>query len=158
MTVTSVLLNFRSALLALLPSVERVGISWKRPDAYDDWDALATTLFETLVVMVFRWSLPDDKQRDFRIPSYDLLLASYAGSSTLEVTHPSLPAGRWLFHAFGTTNEPFDVVEVREVSAEGLPYGEDLATYPVDGARFRLRLFQGSGASEILDEVEMFDE
>jgi hypothetical protein len=89
----------------------------------------------------------------FRVPSYDLRLASYEGFSTLEVTHPSLPEGRWLFHAFGTEVEPFDLVEVRKVTEEGLPLVEDLDTCPVEGANFRLRLYQELRPSKILAEV-----
>ncbi len=157
MTVASVLLNFRHALIVLVPSVERAGIPWKRPDAYDEWDAIASTLFDELVVKVLRWSLPHDKQEEFRMSPYDLVLASYTDHSTLEVTHPCLRSGRWLFHAFGTMSEPFDTVEVREVSASGLPLGENLATCPVTGASFCLRLRRGLEDSRVLDEVVMFN-
>lgn len=143
MTVGDVLLNFRSALCALVPFAEHVGISWKRPDAYDEWDTLATTLFDQLVVSVLTWSLPRSGQAGFRLPAYDLLAESYEGLSTLEVTHPSLQEGRWLFHAFGCKDGPFDIVEVRELTEEGLPFGDDLKICPVEGASFTLRLDQG---------------
>jgi len=155
MKVTSILLNFRAALLALIPMAEQVGIAWKRPDAYDEWDAIASTLFEKLVVEVLRWSLHEDSQEDFRLPSYDLLLPSYAGLGTLEVVHPSLQPGRWLFHAFGTNNEPFDVVEVRPLADDGRPLSEELQTCPVDGVDFRLRA--GPGAHLIM-EVKVTDD
>jgi len=158
MTVDVVLRNFRRALRGLVPSLERVGIIWKRPDAYDEWDAIATTLFDNLVVSVLRWSLPSVEQEEFRLPSYDLLLASYEGFSTLEVTHPTLRESRWLFHAFGTKDEPFDLVEVREATEEGLPLGEDLEICPLEGTGFRLRLCQGVRTPRILEEVEMVRE
>lgn len=41
-------------------------------------------------------------------------------------------------------------MEVREVSENGLPLGEDLVTCRVEGAKFRLRL---SHRSEILEKV-----
>lgn len=140
MTVSSILLNFRAALLALIPLVERLGIPWQRPDAYDEWDDIASTLFEKLVVEVFRWSLPEDAQEEFHVPSYDLLLPSYSGMSTVEVVHPSLEPGRWLFHAFGTNKEPLDVIEVRGLSADGKTLAEELATCSVEGAVFCLRI------------------
>ena len=152
MTIDSVLLNFRVALVALIPMVERAGILWRRPDAYDDWDTIASTLFEKLVTEVLRWSLPENAQNAFRLPSYDLLLPHYAGVSTLEVVHRSLPPGRWLFHAFGTDTEPFDVVEVRSLSADGQPLSEELVICPVDGARYCLRL---DGRTSPVDEVDV---
>lgn len=139
MTITAVLLNFRAALLGLLPMVERVCIPWEPADAYDEWDAITSVLFRKLVQEVLRWHLLEDKQADFQLPEYDLLLPTYAGLSTLEVTHPSLQPGRWLFHAFGTDNDPFDVVEVRSLSADGSPTTDALRACPVDGAVFSLR-------------------
>lgn len=152
MKVTTVLLNFRGALLALVPMVERVGIPWKRPDAYDEWDAIASALFEKLVVEVLRWSLPEDEQKDFQLPAYDLLLPRYVGMGTLEVVHPSLQRGRWLFHAFGTESKPFDLVEVRSLSVDGSPLSEELKTCPIDEVVFRLRIHSDR---EPIDEVEI---
>ena len=60
MTVTSVLLNFRDSLRVLLPMVERVDIPWRRGDAYDEWDAITSVLFNKLVQEVLRWHLPDN--------------------------------------------------------------------------------------------------
>lgn len=140
MKVTSVLLNFRHALLALVSIVERVGIPWKRPDAYDEWDSIASVLFENLVVKVLRWSLLEDDQGELQLPAYDLLLPTYTDMSTLEVVHPSLQPGRWLFHAFGTESEPFDLVEVRPLAVDGSVLSEELRTCPIDGAVFRFRI------------------
>lgn len=151
MTVTSVLLNFRNALLVLLPMVERVEIPWKRVDAYDEWDAITSVLFNKLVQEVLRWHLPEDNQADFNLPEYDLLLSTYAGLATLEVVHPSLQPGRWVFHAFGTDNDPFDVVEVRSLSADGRPASEGLKTCPVEGTIFLLRTRSGQVPVEQLE-------
>lgn len=145
-TIDAVLANFREALRAVVPMMEGAGIPWKRPDAYDEWDSVATALFESLVVSVLRESLSENDWHDFKIPDYDLLLDSYRGMSTLEVEHSSLGAGRWVFHAFGTKETPFDSVEVRGVSIEGIPLDENLAQCPVERARFSLRL-EGRGTS-----------
>lgn len=152
MRVTSVLLNFRAALAALVPVVERVGMAWKRPEAYDEWDAIAMTLFDKLVVEVLRSSLDEGVQEGFQLPPYDLSLSTYARVSTLEVIHSSLPQGRWLFHAFGTDREPFDVVEVRPLSEDGRLLAEVFEICPLAGAEFRLRLSRGS---DLIEEIEM---
>ena len=155
MTVTAILLNFRAALLALASIAERVGIAWKRPDAYDEWDTIAGTLFDKLVVDVLRWSLPETSQKHFRLPLYDSLLPTYGDLGTVEVVHPSLPLGRWLFHAFGTGSEPFDVIEVRLISDDGVPLSKALETCRIDGAEFLLRLGPRAG---VIEKIEMTDD
>lgn len=154
MRVTDVLLNFRSALVAVVPAFERVNIPWRRPDAYDNWDAVASELFQSLVVNVFQWSLVDEEEGVMRLPAYDLLLDAYADLSTIDVVHRALMPGRWAFHAFGTKVDPFDVVEVRHLSEKGTPLSGELETCPVEGAQFALRLLR-SQASTLVDEFAM---
>jgi hypothetical protein len=155
MTVAEVMLNLRRALLAVVPTVEAVGIPWCRPDAYDEWDAIAASLYNALVVEVLRWSLPEPLRAGFKLPEYDLLVPSYAGLCTVEVLHSLLPDGRNVFHAFGTSSEPFDMVEVRMVSSGGNPYGQELATCPVAGARLHLRLDPELSGSQLIEEVNI---
>lgn len=62
MTVTELITNFRAGLLGLLPSIECVGIPWKRPEAYDEWDNLATAVYQALIVEPLRSSLPNAEQ------------------------------------------------------------------------------------------------
>jgi hypothetical protein len=149
---TDVLLNFRAALLAIAPLAERVGIPWKRPDAYDEWDTIATSLFESLIVRIVRWSVPEELQGELRIPPYDLLLESYRDMATIEVTHPALGRGRWMFHAFATVENPFDAVEVRQLSDHGDPVSNELGICPVAGATFVVRIVR-AGASTLIEEV-----
>ena len=157
MSVTEVLLNFRQALLAILPAIERVGIPWRRPDAYDEWDSIASALFESLVFQVLHFSLPDSFKEKFRIPDYDLFLPTYTGLSVLEVRHPALPCGRYLFHSFGTENCPFDVVELRRISDTGEPYDQNLTLCSVEGATFRLLLAPWPNDGETIEEVNILE-
>jgi len=138
MSAHAILLNFRMALQAIVPFVEQVGIKWKRPDAYDEWDAIASTLFEEIVVKAVMWSLPEDEQKEFQLPRCDLLLSSYGASNWIQVTHPSLQEAHWIFHAFGTQSEPFDVAEIRRVTAGGKPLSDGFESCPVQGATFSL--------------------
>ncbi|MEM6454430.1 MAG: hypothetical protein AAF772_04990 [Acidobacteriota bacterium] len=153
MNFSPVLLNFRDALASVVPFVERVDIPWKRPDAYDNWDAIASVLFDKLVVEVIKWSLEAEKQETFSLPAYDLLLDDYSGLSTLEVRHPALTSERWIFHAFGTERRPLDVVELRKLDDRGLPCSERLKTCPIESSRFLLRIFRPSGQSLVLEEL-----
>lgn len=155
MTVTEVLLNFRQALLAILPTVEKVGIPWRRPDAYDEWDGIASALFKSLVFEVLRWSVRGPRKEEFRMPEYDLLLEGYAGLSILEVSHPALPSGRYLFHSFGTEETPFDVLELRRISDTGTPYEQELTLCSVEGCTFQLQLAQWLNGGETLEEIDI---
>jgi hypothetical protein len=155
MTVTDVLLNFRKALLAILPAVERVGIPWRRPDSYDDWDAVASALYNALVVEVFRWSVPSPSNELFRMPEYDCLLESYAGLCLLEVSHPAFQGGWYLFHSFGTDESPFDMIEVRRISESGDPCEQELTQCSVEGVSFRLRLDPLLNAGDTIEEIRI---
>ena len=139
MTVTEVVANFRAGLMSLLPSVERLGITWKRPDAYDEWDNLAAAVYQALVVEPLRASIPEVEQERFNPPDYDLLLPSYAGKFVIEVLPPSADGIVRVFHALGTLATPFDIVEWRAVGPTGVPSVEKLETSPWGGATFALR-------------------
>lgn len=147
MTVTELVENFRSALLCLLPSVERVGLAWKRPDAYDDWDNLSEAVYQALIVEPLRSSLPATERERFSLPRYDLLLPSYAGKSIIEVLPPRSDGTIRVFHALGTATAPFDVVEWRPVGVTGTPKSDELETTPFEGARFELRTIPPAGDS-----------
>ena len=154
MTITTLLQNFRAALVVLVPRLEKVGIAWQRPDAYDEWDDIARTLFERLVVDVLRWDQPETLRQRFRLPSYDLLLQTYSGLAALEVVHPSLPQGRWQFHAFGTVAEPLDVIEVLQIDEDGRLRSNELTKCPMEGSAFYLRL---DWQFDLVADVEIAD-
>lgn len=157
MTITEVMLNFRQALFSLVPSMERVGIPWDRSEAYDEWDTIASTVFDVLVVEVLRWSLPKSLQEEFKLPRYDLLLSNYAGLHAIEVetAHPALLSGRNIFHAFSTLNNPLDAVEVRQISNMGVPNSQELIVCPIEEVRFRLRISLVTGGEQLIEKVNI---
>lgn len=145
MNVTELIKNFQAALADLASAAERVRIPWRRPDAYDEWDSLATAAYNCLVVTPCCWSQPTAEQAAFRLPPYDLLLESYAGYSVIEVGPDSPPGIIQVFHALGTTHEPFDTIEWRSVDFSGRPRSEDLRTCPLHDARLALRVPRADG-------------
>ena len=157
MRIAALIRNFRAGLIGLLPSVERVGIPWRRPDAYDDWDDMATAVYHGLVVEPIRWGIPEIDPEVFRLADYDLLLPSYAGVSVIEVLPPDPAGALRIFHALGTIREPFDTVEWRSVSPEGNPQSETLGTSSVESLELRLRLVGPGGAISLLDEINVPD-
>jgi hypothetical protein len=118
MTESELILNFRAALCAIVPIAEKAGVPWRRPDAYDDWDAVATALFEALVVGPLKVLRDELDGGTFALPRYDLITDVQPDSWVIQVEHPSLAVGGWIFHALGTTAEPFDTVEARHLRAD----------------------------------------
>lgn len=49
-TLNELLLNFRNALVSLVPYLENIQIPYKEEEAYDEWDRISETLYEELVI------------------------------------------------------------------------------------------------------------
>lgn len=149
MTVTDVILNFRAALVAVLPMVETLGIPWKRGDAYDEWDDLASCMYKQLVGNLLSAARVPFRGAPVRLAAYDMMLPDYSQYATIDVQNMELGPGRWVFHAFGTDTAPFDVLEVRELSIDALPCSEELRTCSILGSRFLLTLPDGSRIEQV---------
>jgi hypothetical protein len=152
MNVDALLRNFRSALVAVVPAAEAVGIPWRREDAYDEWDGIATRLYKTLVELPLCWALPESDQERFHLPPYDLLLTRYETTAVVEVTVPSATSQR-VFHAFGSSKEPFDVCECRLIRPDGTPASELVESYPLAEVHFRVRFCRSDSSVIMLDEL-----
>lgn len=153
MTITDLMVNFRAGLLGLIPRVERVGIPWRRPDAYDEWDDLAAAVYRALIVEPLCSALPEDERDGFTLPDYDMLLPTYAGMSVIEVLPARSDGLVKVFHAFGTAVEPFDIVEWRAVPPTGSPRSDVLESVPLEEARFALRIRMNGCGPRRIEEV-----
>lgn len=141
MSVLRAILNFGQALAAVVPVFERAGVPWKRPDAYDDWDAVANAVFSALVTEDLRYRLPEHLRETFALAPYDMLLPTYRDTDTIEIVSGEHVDGeRCVFHALGTEKEPFDTVEYRRVSAAGDPRSDTLARVALNSVSLRLRV------------------
>jgi hypothetical protein len=149
MTITEVLLNFRAALVAVLPMVEALGIPWKRGDAYDEWDELVSCMYEQLVANLVSALDASNGGAPARLAAYDMMLPDYRQYAIIEVESDELGPGRWVFHGFGTDKTPFDLIEARELTTDGSPCGEALRTCPLIGSRLSLRLPDGSSIARV---------
>lgn len=154
MTVDDLVANFAKALRRLLPAVNRLGIPWKRPDAYDEWDSLAAATFDTLMVAPLKWSIPEAEQERFRLPEYDLLLETYAGYSLIEIDAGSDPGCIRVFHSLETKDEPFDTVGWRPVDPQGQPLRPSFETSPRRAVTMTLRHLRADGSVRCVDTVQ----
>ena len=134
-TVSHLVLVFRDALRALVPHVERVRIEWRESSAYDDWDEIAQTLYETIVVASVLWAMPEDERERCRFAEYNMIYASYAGKTVIAVNGTS--AGeRLVFHSFATEKEPFDRARVCRVDVDGRVLEGDFLLIDADTAAY----------------------
>jgi hypothetical protein len=138
MNTGEILLNFREALLGVVPCFEKVGVPWRRPDSYDQWDDTAASLFNALVEEPLRAMMPEAERIPFKLPKYDTLLPSYSGVHVIEVLSSGSDSSVKVFHSFGTSVDPFDVMEVRAVGRGGTPESNELEIVPVSRAGVRL--------------------
>jgi hypothetical protein len=152
MNVDALIRNFRSALVAVIPAAEAVGIPWRREDAYDEWDGIATQLYESLVESRLCWALTESDREQFHLPPYDLLLTKYETTAVIEVTVPSVTSRR-VFHALGSSKEPFDICECRLVRPDGTVASEIVESYPLTDVRFRVRFYRSDSSVIMLDEL-----
>lgn len=76
-TVRELLLNFNGALNSLIPWLDKSKIPYKEGEAYDEWDAIASVLFETMVVNSIRYSESFENDRPFA--KYDFQYENYRG-------------------------------------------------------------------------------
>src|SRR5512143_2384891 len=90
-SVSDLLGLFRDALVALVPIAERARIRWRDGEAYDDWDAIASAIFDNLVVRSLNYS--DALPQPTQFAGYDTVLPSYRNVTFLSVAGPDIPPG-----------------------------------------------------------------
>ena len=134
-TVERLLLAFRDALRVLVPHVERVQIQWRDGSAYDDWDAIAQTLYEKIVVSSLLWAMPEDERERCQLPDYSMTYTSYAGKTVIVVNRTSTE-DRLVFHSFATEKDPFDKVRVCKVDRNGQVLAGDFVLMDADTATY----------------------
>ena len=153
MNITDIIMNFRSGLRGLIPFFEEMGIPWKRPDAYDEWDNTASAIYQALVIEPLRSRLAESGQNDFDLPEYDLLLPDYSGKSIIELLPKNSENLMRVFHSFGTDSAPLDIVEYRIIGGTGLPHVDTLESTPLSDVKFGLRLYGDGFSADVIEEV-----
>jgi hypothetical protein len=111
--VTELIVIFHDSLVALVPQMDRARIEWRNESAYDDWDAIAQTLFAHIVVASLRWALPEEKSV-LNVPEYNTTYDQYIGKAII-VVEQDTHARPLVFHSFETAHEPFDTVRAVEI-------------------------------------------
>jgi hypothetical protein len=134
-TVSQLLLVFRDASRALVPHVEKVRIEWRDSSAYDDWDDIAQTLYEKIVVSSVLWAMPEEERERCEFPKYNMTYSSYSGKTMITVNRASA-AERLVFHSFTTATDPFDKARACRVDANGRVLDSDVVLLDADTATY----------------------
>lgn len=95
---------FRAALTALVPVIERAHMHWREPYAYDDWDSICETIYDSIVVSSIKNALAEKNIRP--IVKYDQRIQSYKDVSYISCSNEKYAP----FICFETTITPFDTV------------------------------------------------
>jgi hypothetical protein len=120
-TVTSLMVVFADCLRALTPHVSKVGITWKDGEAYDDWDAIAQSLYTGVVNNTIAYCV---EGKGFRaLTPYGLVRPDYGDCSYLFGTDLGHSAP---FLYLEGKDKPFDTAVFVKLDLAGKPMKEML--------------------------------
>ena len=114
-TINKLIETYRSAVLLLLPVMDKVGIGWRNYEQYDEWDRIEEALFQSIVS--------------------DALAHEYCGLPKIcNVYDPKKHSllfdeglgERFAFRYFSHGEEPFDVANFVPIACEGHESGSDI--------------------------------
>ncbi len=117
-TIDELIENFRGVLNAILPWVEKNQIPYEEGLAYDDWDNLATTLFNTFVIN----SICSSKQFNLAMPDfakYDFFYDDYKNLSFIIINGTEDETELLVFVSFVNIKN-FDEVNVKKIDKVSL--------------------------------------
>jgi len=134
MNANEAIINFRNALIALLPFIETSNVSWRPDEAYDEWDAIISALYIGLVGGPLAWS---NARNECIIMPYDTLVECIEGYAYLMVRSERLKDGNYIFHSFSTRDKPFDLVLCRLLVGMNM-ISNEIRTVEFEATQFQL--------------------
>lgn len=138
--VTALIYNFRDALIALLPFLEKGGITWQKLNDLDVFDGVCESLFELLVLLKIEIFM--ERKHNFTppLPRYGMFYKDYSKSSYIEVlTDKTNSQGRfYTFVMLKSTSNPFDTVLCNLIDESGNVIQRDVELKFAD-VNFRFR-------------------
>lgn len=110
-TVGELVVLFRSALKALIPTLERARIPWRDGEAYDQWDEIGSVLYSRLVVEPLTCALKIAATPG--VAAYDVFRQDWRDISFVAVRHPDLQHEKVAaFLYLASNDDPLDTVVV----------------------------------------------
>src|SRR5476649_2526097 len=137
-SITELVRTFSECLRALTPYVSRVGITWQDGQNYDDWDAIAQTLYATVIDNSIAYTVLG---KDFvKLTPYGRTMPDYAECSFLYCTEAGESAP---FLILVQSEAPFDTAVFIELDRNGKPTGQEIRK-PLLDIQFRASLKSSS--------------
>jgi hypothetical protein len=154
--VTFVIFIFRESLLAIIPFFEQLRTPWREPEAYDEWDDVASALFNGLVKSSMIHGVPIEETDGIAIADYDLLLDDYSRVSFFSLKHLDNQKGALcLFHSFATALRPLDTIRYRRVGSDGRVLDPRIETCSIEDALFAFQYRTSSGTLRAINILQV---
>jgi len=132
-TVADCIRDFREAILALIPLLERQRIPWTLASAYDDWDELVSTLYATFVTNNLRNNEGIDAQ--LAIASYDMQRDDWSDVSFIATIAAPGQGGYQAFEALDDDAAAFSRAMLCPLDDSYRRRGDSFSV-PLDGLEF----------------------
>jgi len=146
-SVSDVVLVFGDCLRVLTPYVSRVGIEWDDGKNYDDWDAIAQTLYATVVGGTIAYTV--EGEGFGKLTPYGMIMPDYSNKSLSF----SMQSGRNApFLKLAGSELPFDTAVFLELTSEGSPTGHKLRS-PLRNTEFAALLRSTDEEREIVNVI-----
>ena len=146
-SVSDVVLIFSDCLRVLTPYVSKVGIEWDDGKNYDDWDAIAQTLFSTVVGGTIAYTV--EGEGFSRLTPYGMTMPDYSNQSLLF----NVQLGRHApFLKLEGSELPFDTAVFLELADDGKPTDQKLRS-PLRTTKFAALLRSGEEEREIVSVI-----
>jgi hypothetical protein len=115
-SITELIVTFSECLAALTPYMSKLGIEWKEPNNYDDWDNIAAEIYSSVVVRSVAYTV--EGEYFARLPPYDTVLPNYGDTSFLFSPQFGREA---VFLKLESSDMPFDTAVFCRLSPDGRP-------------------------------------
>lgn len=145
--VTELVVVFRDCLRALTPYVGKAGIEWEDGKSYDDWDAIAQTLYSTIVGETIVYTV--EGENFSKLTPYGLVMPNYTGQSFLFCAQHGRGAP---FLKLEGIRPPFDTAVFLELDATDKPTGRETRA-PLSKCEFLALLRSSRGERELVDVI-----
>jgi len=151
-TVTALLENLRDALSALAPIAARAHISWREGEAYDDWDDLATRVYE---ILVGRPIAADASGGSGVLPlaPYDMRLQRFAENSSLVV--PRVGGTALFFNKLLPGEGDFAAAEALPAMLDGRLLDSKPEALPMATTSWMLLRRRSDGPSDLVERIAL---
>lgn len=146
-SLSDVVLIFGDCLRVLTPYVSKVGIEWDDGKNYDDWDAIAQALYDTVVGGTVAYTV--EGEGFDKLAPYGFIMPDYSNRSFLFGAQSGRDAA---FLKLEGLELPFDTAVFLELGPDGKPTGQKVRS-PLRNTTFVALLRSAEEEREIVNVI-----